>query len=51
MDIDDAKQGGKGQIKRKVWKLNNKNNLCRNQYQCTSRGMFQNNEVFLKISA
>ena len=38
----------KKKIKRKVCKLTYQNNLCRNQYQCTSRGMFQNKEVFLK---
>ena len=35
-----AKQSEKEQIKRNVCKLTNKNNLRRNQYQCTSRGKF-----------
>ena len=48
MGKDYAKQIEKGQIKEKVCKLTNKSNLCRNQYQCTNRGMIQNKEVFLK---
>ena len=48
MDKDHTKQSEKEQIKWKACKLANKNYLCRNQYQCTSGGMFQNNEVLLK---
>ena len=48
MEKDHAKQGEKEQIEWTVCKLANKNNLCRNQYQCISRGIFQYTEVLLK---
>ena len=47
MDKDHAKQSEKEQMQRKVCKLTNKSNLCRNQCQRISRGMFQNKEIFL----
>ena len=37
-------------IKQKVCKLNNKNNLCRNQYQCTNRGMFQKKKYSSRLN-
>ena len=37
-------------IKQKVCKLSNKNNLCRNQYQCTNRGMFQKKKYSSRLN-
>ena len=37
-------------IKQKVCKLTNKNNFCRNQYQCTNSGMFQKKKYSSRLN-